>query len=132
MFEKLLEAITALITALNAHTAALGAESPKAAKGKAAAGTAAASNATPAAAAASTAQPAGTAVSPSSVSATDAGNAMVRVCNEVSRDTAVAILKKYGAETFAGVSPAHYATFKADCDAALKPAPAPTGAAGLL
>jgi hypothetical protein len=55
----------------------------------------------------------------------------VKVANEVSREAAVAILGKFGAQKFDGVKPSDYAAFKATCDAALT-AVVPAGAAGLL
>jgi hypothetical protein len=139
MLEKLLEAIVGLTNALNAHAAALGA-APKATKGKAAAAEApaAAQQTAGAVQQSATAQTATTAASPSNVAVTvnaqDAGNAMVKVANEVSREAAVAILAKYGAEKFAGVKPEQYVAFKADCDAALaaKTVPQQSGAGGLL
>lgn len=144
MFEKLLEAILGLTTALNAHTAALSANPTKTTKGKAASADTppAGSTAQPTATAqtqAATQQPATTAAATSAPSgdvqkaAQEAGAAMVRVANEISRDAAVAILTKFGAQTFAGVKPGDYEAFKAECLAALaaKAAPA-TGATGLL
>ncbi len=133
MLEKLLEAIVGLTNALTAHTAALGADAPKATRGKAATVAAAASSATTVAATAQTVQTAATAAaSPSSVTSQQAADALVKVANEVNRETAIAILAKFGAANFPGLKPEHWTPFKAECDAALAPKPAQTGAGGLL
>lgn len=144
MFEKLLEAVLGLTAALKEHTAALGnapaeqaaAKRTRATKDTPPATSTASNTATPETPA-STPQNAQPAAQPSpssgaAVSAQDAGQVMVRVANEVSREAAVAILEKYGAKAFSGVKPGDYAAFKADCEAALAPKAAPQGAAGLF
>jgi hypothetical protein len=144
MLEKILQVLSDLVTAINANTAALqSSETPKATRGRAAkaeTAPAAGTTSTPAtsvATVATPAQPAAAAASPSNAaqpSADEVGKVFIRVANEISRDKAVEILKKYGAEVFAGVPPGSYAAFKADCEAALaaKAGPVASGAAGLI
>lgn len=68
----------------------------------------------PASNAATAGQSAGVALDPDSV-----GKLMVSTANNVSRDVAVEILKKYGATGFGAVKPSDYPSFAADCKAAL-------------
>jgi hypothetical protein len=144
MLEKILQALSDLVTAINANTAALqSGETPKATRGRAAKAEAAqpaaavsAAQAAPAAAVAAqtTSAPVQTVAGAAQPSADEVGKVFIRVANEISRDKAVEILKKYGAEVFAGVPPGSYAAFKADCEAALaaKAGPVASGAAGLI
>lgn len=142
MLEKILEALVGLTTALNAHTAALGADSPKAvtraraAKDTAVAGASAPNTATTASQGSTLQAASNTAVAPSGTApvalAQAAGEAMCQVANEVSRVAAIEILAKFGAATFAGVKADDHAAFRDACLAALKPAVAQTGASGLF
>lgn len=145
MLEQILAALQGLTAAVAANTAALAANPTKAAGKKAATTETPPAGATGQPTAVQTnqatiqtpAQNAAATPAPTDAVAVQAaqaaGAAMVRVANEISRDKAVEILGKYGAQVFAGVKPADYAAFQADCLAALKPAAAaPSGAAGLL
>lgn len=66
------------------------------------------------------------------VQAQHAGISLSRVANEISRDAAIAIVAKFGAQAFGGVKPEDYAALKAMCDAALAPAPVQAAAGGLF
>ena len=140
MLEQILAALQGLTAAVAANTAALGADGPKAAKSRTAAAkdTAAAAGTPSTGTVAVTGVPtnpnAAGAASPSSVTAQAAGDAMVAVANQVSRDEAVRILGMFGAQTFAGVKPEAYAAFYAECQKSLAPktVAAPAGAAGLF